>query len=135
MGIDAVAEVNLRVGEATVIGATSPRGRFQAVFEDDGDTAYFYAVDNEAPEGSIQDALQIYNVASVVDRAKTSMVKIGWSSDGLKAVLLINDFPHAVFDFQARQGSCRTGFPPPPSNGTWSVGGHSWIESALGLFA
>ena len=43
--------------------------------------------------------MHIYNVASVTDKDKASTVRIGWTADGCKVVLLINDYPHAVFDF------------------------------------
>ncbi|WP_240996663.1 DUF2251 domain-containing protein, partial [Pseudomonas viridiflava] len=52
------------------------------------------------------------------------------SLDHGKAVLLVNDYPHAIVDFQAKQGYCRTGFPPPADNG-WSVAGHEWDDAAL----
>ena len=107
--------------------------RQSAVFEDDGETGYFYAVDRSVREQPIQDALHIYNVASVTDKVRPSTVKIGWADDGLKAVLLINDYPHAVFDFAAQQGYCRTGFPP-PGVGPWSQQGHEWNEACIALF-
>lgn len=62
------------------------------------------------------------------------MVKIAWSEDHRKALLLINDYPHAVFDFEARQGHSRTGFPLPMDNG-WSHAGQEWDDSALRHFA
>lgn len=134
MSIQLVIEQEIRVGEAVVIEGPAPEGYFLAVFEDDGDTGYFYAVDTSLPENEIQDALHIYNVANVSDREKPSQVRIGWSQDSAKVLLLINGYPHAVFDFKARQGYCRTGFPPAPANGSWSVGGHEWNDMAIGLF-
>ena len=73
-------------------------------------------------------------VESVTDRAQPSTVKIGWAADCRKAVLLINDYPHAVFDFEAQQGYCRSGFPP-PGVGPWSQDGHVWDEACIALFA
>lgn len=118
-----------------MVEGTSPEGRFVAVFEDDGDTGYFYALDTQAEGNPIQDALHIYNANNVTDRARPSMAKIGWSQDGLKAVLLINDYPHAVFDFSTRQGRCRTGFPPAAPDGAWSSAGHAWDDAMIALFA
>ena len=133
MPIHVAAIRQLLVGQSTMIEGAAPRGSFSAVFEDDGETGYFYAVDRSVREQPIQDALHIYNVASVTDKVRPSTVKIGWADDGLKAVLLINDYPHAVFDFAAQQGYCRTGFPP-PGVGPWSQQGHEWNEACIALF-
>lgn len=134
MSIIVTAEEEILVGREVVIEGPAPDSPFTAVFEDDGTTGYFYAWDLEAEEGTIQDAVHIYNVHNVTDRDKPSVVKIGWSKDSQNAVLLINGYPHAVFDFSSRRGYCRTGFPPPPSNGVWSVAGHQWDDSAIELF-
>lgn len=129
-----VAKEEIKVGTAVVIEGASTDDRYQAVFEDDGETGYFYAVDPMAEQNTIQDAVQIYNVRDVVDRDKPSIVEIVWSADNRKVVLLINNHPHAVFNFEAKRGFCRTGFPPPNSAGVWSVGGHGWTENALAPF-
>ncbi|AZC18571.1 DUF2251 domain-containing protein [Pseudomonas sp. CMR5c] len=134
MPIYLAAESELKVGQALVLEAPAEEGSFVVVFEDDGDTGYFYALDTAAEGNPIYDALHIYNAADVSDSHKPSMVKVGWAVDHRKAVLLINDFPHAVFDFDAKQGYCRSGFPPQAGNG-WSEGGHQWDDAALGLFA
>jgi len=135
MPVQIVAEQEYFVGQDTVVEGAAPEGHFAAVFEDDGTTAYFYALDTSVEKQSIQDAMQIYNVANVTDRSKASVVKVGWSVDSQKVVLIINGYPHAVFDFREKQGFCRTGFPPAPSNGLWSIQGHAWSEAALELFA
>lgn len=122
MPIRVVAEHTFNVGEATVVEGKAPEGDNLAVFEDDGETGYFYACDPSATGQPIQDALHIYNVSDVVDREIPSVVKIGWSLDSAKVVLLVNDYPHAVFDLEAKQGYCRSGFPPPA--GEWSLEGH-----------
>jgi hypothetical protein len=134
MPIYLAAESELNVGQALVLEAPAQEGTFVVVFEDDEDTGYFYALDTQATDNPIQDALHIYNVLDVSDRSKPSTVKIGWSVDHRKAVLLINEYPHAVYDFENQQGYCRTGFPPPLGN-DWSDNGHGWDENALGLFA
>ncbi len=84
---------------------------------------------------AIQDAVHIYDVAIVAERAGRSTIKIGWSVDSMKVVLLIDGYPHAIFDYQAKQGFCRTGLPPAPSNGKWSTQGHAWNNAAIELFA
>ena len=81
----------------------------------------------------ILDAVQIYAVRNVVDREIPSHLEVIWTRDGQHAGLYLNDYPHAVFDFQARRGYCRTGFPPPPQTG-WSSQGHAWDEDALTPF-
>ncbi len=133
MPIQVVAEQRITVGHEAVIEA--PQGPFAAVFEDEGRTGYFYALDRSVDTNPIQDALHVYNVDNVLDRDRPSIIKIGWSIDGMKVVLLINDYPHAVFDFQARRGFCRSGFPPPKPGGKWSARGHDWDEAAIALFA
>jgi len=107
----------------------SPTAQFSAVFEDDGDTGYFYAHDR-SHGGRILDAVQICNVSSVVDKDRESSAEIVWSRDGLKAVLLINDYPHAITDFLARRSYCRTEFPSPPPD--WNRG--PWNEELVELF-
>lgn len=135
MAIHVTAENEFRVGHATVIEGAAPEGTFVAVFEDDGDTGYFYALDVSANGNPIQDALHIYNVANVTDRDIPSVATIGWSADSKKVVLLINEYPHAVFDFEAKRGYSRTAFPPPAKNSAWGVQGHEWQDAAVGLFA
>ena len=104
------------------------------IFEDDGETGYFYACavsEEESP--AILDAIHIYNAMDVIDKDQPSEIKIGWSSDGLQAILLINDHPHAVYDFENQWGFCKTGFPPPGENG-WCRNDYKWEEKALTYF-
>jgi hypothetical protein len=134
MAIQVVAEQEFLVGNPIVLEGAAPQGSLVAVFEDDGDTGYFYALDTSVEDSPFQDAVHIYNTASVADRDKPVLATIGWSIDNKKVVLLINDHPHAIFDFDGQQGYCRTGFPPPNPDGKWSLDGHSWSESAINLF-
>jgi hypothetical protein len=134
MPIITTAEEEILVGRDIVIDGPAPNGPFAAVFEDDCDTGYFYALDTMAKGNQIQDALHIYDVNNVKDRAQPAVVKIGWSKDSQKAVLLINDYPHAVFDFSTCQGFCRTGFPPTQPDAAWSRDGHQWNDSVADLF-
>ncbi|MBC2657488.1 DUF2251 domain-containing protein [Pseudomonas sp. MSSRFD41] len=76
----------------------------------------------------------MFNAADVSESHKPSMAKIDWTVAHCKAVLLINDFPHAVFAFEAKQGYCRSGFPPQAGNGR-SEGGHQRDDAARDLFA
>ncbi|MCA6215075.1 DUF2251 domain-containing protein [Ideonella sp. B7] len=135
MPVHVTAEQQLLVGTPLVVEGAAPEGRYVAVFEDDGETGYFYALDPSDEGNAIQDVLHIYNVASVTDRAMPSLVKIAWSVDSLRTVLLINGHPHAVFDFESKRGYCRSGFPPPSPNSAWASHNHEWVESAVELFA
>ncbi|HEX7817664.1 DUF2251 domain-containing protein [Dyella sp.] len=127
-----VVEQPLNVGNEQFIESPAPGGRYAVVFEDDGDTGYFYALDLSKGEQPIADALHIYNVVNIADRDQLSTVSIGWSADGTKSVLLINGHPHAVVDFSGKRGYCRTGFPPPSTESGWN--GHDWSDSAIELF-
>ena len=126
------AQEIIHIGVETSVFGESHKGRFATVFEDDGETGYFYALDAEKPDNQICDAVHIYNVKDVVDKDIPSKIEIAWSEDGLKSVLLINDFPHAIFDFLAKRGYCRTNFPP--SDKGWTKFEHEWTDEALELF-
>jgi hypothetical protein len=126
----AVTKETLRVGTETVVQSDSSIGRYQAVFEDDGQTGYFYALDSAKPDNPIVDALHIYNVESVADRDKPSQLHIVWSADGMKAALFINSYPHAIYNFESNSGCCRTGFPPP----VFASASHEWDESQMAHF-
>ncbi|AIR91021.1 DUF2251 domain-containing protein [Pseudomonas cremoricolorata] len=134
MPIYLAAESEWLPGTELVIEGPAAQGPYAAVFEDDGETGYFYALDSSKDDNPIQDALHVYNVQDISDREKASTVRIGWSQDHLKAVLLINDYPHAVFDFHSKRGYCRSSFPRATGNG-WSKEGHDWSDEALQLFA
>ncbi len=134
MAIQVVAEQEFIVGTPLVLQGAAPDGPFAAVFEDDGDTGYFYALDTSVEGNPLQDVVHIYNASDVSDAEKPVTAVIGWSVDNQKVVLLINGHPHAIFDFDGKQGYCRTGFPPADPNGSWSADGHSWSDSAIQLF-
>ncbi len=135
MPIKITAEREYIVGSPTIVEGSAPEGSLLAVFEDDGSTGYFYALDTSQEKQPIQDAMLIYNVANASDRTKPSTVTIGWSFDNRKSVLLINEYPHAVFDFSAKQGYCRTGFPPSTTGCEWASHSHEWCDAAIKLFA
>lgn len=123
-------EGTLTVGQEMVLESTSPANSFAVFFEDEGDTGYFYALDTKLEE-PVLDALHIYNVSNVTDGNIPSTVQIAWSNDGLKTALLVNNYVHAVFDFDTKRGYCRTGF---PTITDWSKDGHEWSDKALELF-
>ena len=135
MSLKIVATETFRVGRPLVIDADSPIGRYATVFEDDGESGCFYAVDTDVEDGNpVQDALLVYAVADVIDADLASTLEIGWSSDGLKALLLINDLPHAAFDFERRQGWCLLGLPEAAVNKAWSKASRQWSEDVEALF-
>ena len=134
MPLTIVAMETLRVGQPLVVDADSPAGRYATVFEDDGGTGCFYAVDTDVEDGNpVQDALLVYVAADVTDAQLASTLEIGWSDDGLKALLLINDEPHAAFDFERRQGWCRSGEPAAGGTG-WPAASRQWSEDVEVLF-
>lgn len=98
------------IGSDTYITSILDGGAFGVAFEDDLSTGYFYAF-RVAVEGVILDALHIYDVKDVVFKDELSKLNILWTPDGKIAALLINDYCHALFDFEKRVGYCRNGFP------------------------
>jgi hypothetical protein len=117
-GWSSFLEQEIRIGEEVVLSSNSSTSKYGVVFEDDRTVGYLYALELRGAQNKIVDAMHIYNVSSVVDRDKPSTIQILWSDDGLKAALLINNYPHAVFDFANHQGCCRTNFPSPGPNCT-----------------
>ena len=135
MPLKIAAQETLRVGRPLVVDADSPTSRYAVVFEDDGLSGLFYAVDTDIEDANpVQDALLVYVAADVTDAALESTLEIGWSDDGRKALLLINDQPHAAFDFERRQGWCLTGLPEAALNKAWSKAARQWSEDVEALF-
>lgn len=135
--MSAMDEETFQVGSEVFIAKDAPNGKYSAFFEDDGETGYFYAVDLTQSDNTILDAVHIYNVANVVDRDRPSTLLIVWSEDESKCALLINNYPHAAFDFAAKQGYCRTNFPnfPNEAEGGWSKLDHRWSDDVIAWFA
>ena len=124
-----VADGTGLVGSQFVLEGPAPSTQYVAVFEDDGETGYFYGIDSTLAEQPILDALHVYNVNSVTDRDAPSRFQIVWSGDGMKVALYVNGYPHAAFDFVSRRGYCRTGFPPPSPG--FSSESHDWDDAVL----
>lgn len=116
------------VGLPTTIEAYADRSPYAAVFEDDGEVAYFYGLDTRRATEPVVDAMHIYNVCTTPDRDIARDVEIVWSRDQQRVALLIDGFPHAAFDFAAHRGYCRTNL---PSGSVWSPGGHRWDDHAV----
>lgn len=124
----------INIGEAKVLEAESEVSDYALVFEDDGDTGYLYGLDVARQNNQIVDAVLIYNVSNVSDKHLPSEMKMGWSEDGLKGLLMINNHPHAVFDFSAQRAYCRSNFPTPNSEWGQHDFGHEWDDSCLEFF-
>lgn len=105
------------IGQDTFVESTADN-KNAVVFEDNGETGYFYAVDN-IDEVQVLDALHIYNVDNIIDKHIPSLMRILWTGDYSKAFLSINDYYHAVFDFKNRAGYCRNNFPE--NNSGWTL--------------
>ncbi len=118
----------LHVGKPTVMEAYADRSPYAAVFEDDGEYAYFYGLDTRLDERRVVDFVYVYHVDEVPNRYKPSDVDIVWSPDQMRVALLINGQPLAAFDFAARRGYCKSNF---PVASTWSAAGHEWDERCV----
>jgi len=95
------------------------------VFEDDGETGYFYATNAENTE--IYDALHVCDRSGGDGIEPGEQVFIVWNPVRKRAGLCFRNEFQAVFDFSERRGVCRTGFPAP--DGEWSKRGHDWDET------
>ena len=122
----------LHVGKPTIVEAYADRSPFAAVFEDDGESAYFYGLDTRLGAQPVLDAVHVYNVGALRDRQALNDVEIRWSKDQHRVALLLNGQPHAAFDFAKHRAYCRSNFPPSSS---WSEGGHAWEEGAVDFLA
>jgi hypothetical protein len=133
-------------GQDLFIESFSPENHFGVVFEDDGEAAYFYAIEkDEQGEGMrILDALHIYESAARDERkdagdpplgpkkdlpAKAADLKIVWTRDWLKCALVIDGYVHALFDFQAQSGYNINEFPPP--NSIWTKGDRKLTDELI----
>ena len=108
-------------GETTFIDCINDINNYAVAFEDDTDTGYFYAFILDA-EGKqlVLDALHIYNIEEVPEEQRKGIIRIIWSKDWQRCALVINNYCHAIFDFENHGGYCRNEFPPP--NEFWTKG-------------
>jgi len=114
-------------GEDLFVESFSPESPYGVVFEDDGQTAYLYAVekDKEGESLRVLDALHIRETGGELaesqgDTQKPSKLQIVWSRDWMKSALVIDGLCHALFDFIAHGGYNINEFPPP--NEFWTQG-------------
>jgi hypothetical protein len=126
----------ITVGRKSSISSISPSQEFAVVFEDDGESAYFYALNAFRNDQKILDVINIYTVEQVSDSKTPCSVWVIWSNDGSKVILIIDGYPHAVFDFSAKRGYGRTNYPnvPRAENNSWHSDDHRWNDSVLQWF-
>jgi hypothetical protein len=118
------------------LASISPGSRWTVVFEDEGTAGYFYARDGLLGEedDAILDGMLIYNLHQAPQREL--LASIQWSRNGEQAVLYIDGSAQALFDFAARRGYCRSGFPNFLDQGHegWNVSSHDWSDMAWNAF-
>ena len=121
-------------GEDTFIESNSSENNYAVVFEDDTETAYFYAIELNKETGAQQvlDAVHIYEADDIEPEKRPGIINIIWSTDWLKCALLINKYCYAVFDFANQGGYCRNEFPPP--NDVWTKGDRKLTDEMVTSF-
>jgi hypothetical protein len=127
------------------LSSDSPAVPWTVVFEDEGIAGYFYACDRsqQKHDDSILDAMLIYNVEALAKSdaelkrpTAERIASVEWSRDGLKAVLYLDGFAQALYDFGGRCGYCRMDFPNflGDRGDTWRRDSHAWSDGALQQF-
>lgn len=114
---------HILLGEGYRNGAHSTQHEHLVVmFEDDGETGYFYAMDLHQVNQPVVDSLFVYNVSDIEQESlkEPRRLEICWSEDGYQAFLLINGYPHAVFDFKQFVGYNHSKHPYPELGSMWS---------------
>jgi len=122
------------IGEECFVDSISSENSFAVVFEDDGETGYFYAMelDEKTGEQHILDAVHIYEVNEIAPEHRSGILKIIWYTDWLKCALLLNNYCYAIFDFENHGGYNRNAFPPP--NEIWTRGERMLTDEMVNRF-
>ena len=121
-----------QIGSAAVLQSDAPAGTRSVVFEDDGQTGYFYALAPGESALELLDALHVYNAEQDL-RGVDCRIELAWTADSSKAGLRVNGSLWAVFDFEREQGWSRSNFPPPA--GRWKMPARpEWDESLVHQF-
>ena len=120
-------EITIFPGHETVVESDAGKGNRGVVFEDDGETGYFYARDFEVEDQLFVDALHIYSVKQLKDADLPTKLHVLWSKDYTKAALILNQSPHAMFDFINKCGYSKDQFPDPDPKTEWKH--EAWDDS------
>ena len=122
----------VKIGTPMLLESPALEGPCAVLFEDDGDTGYFYAVERTSAGPEMLDALHIYNAEQDL-RGVECRLELVWSSDGRKAGLRLNGTLWAAFDFEHEEGRCRSNFPPP--GGRWQMAERpAWSDAVIRQF-
>ena len=118
-----------RIGDKFILQLDAPSRLLTVVFEDDGDTGYFYAL-APTPSGELEllDALHVYNAEADL-RGTDIRLELAWSADGARAGLRVNAALWALFDFEAERGWSRSNFPPPAGKWRMDEARPAWDEA------
>lgn len=103
------------IGKQTFIESVSSENNYEVVFEDDTETGYFYSAERNknTNELRILDMLLVYDVESIDESERNATLSIIWSTDWMRCGLVLNNYCHAVFDFENKGGYNRHEFPVP----------------------
>src|SRR5690349_18834285 len=106
---------NIVIGNERFIESVASDAEFAVMFEDDGETGYFYAAEKDAGTGAVTvlDMLFIYDVEQVPKEKRAATLALVWSTGWKQCALVLDDTCHAIFDFQNKAGYNLAGFPPP----------------------
>lgn len=126
-----ISSVSFYPGNKTVIESNEPSQKHGAVFEDDGETGYFYARDLSSDELFV-DAIHLYNSSEVQSKDEPVHIEILWPEDYSCVALLINEIPQVVYDFSKSISYAKNPFPEPPPNTGWIH--EKWHDSLRDLF-
>jgi hypothetical protein len=103
------------IGRETFIESVSSENNYEIIFEDDTETGYFYSAERNknTNELRILDMLLVYDVESINESERNATLNIIWSTDWMRCGLVLNNYCHAVFDFENEGGYNRHEFPVP----------------------
>jgi hypothetical protein len=119
-------------GNDLFAATAAPDGRYGAFFDDDGESAFFYALDLDSDD-LILDSVHVYDAARSSHRKRHTSLSIVWSPDGHKCALLLDGEPQAAFDFTAQRGFSRTRGTTSvrQARGIWPTSDHAWSDDAI----
>lgn len=127
-----MAQQTFLPGSDAFAATAAPDGRYGAFFDDDGEAAYFYALDLDSDD-LILDAVLVYQMPRATRSKPHASLSIEWSPDGHRCALLLDGVPQAAFDFEAQRGFSRINLPAPLrlSRTSWPASDHSWSDAAV----